>query len=113
MGTSFSEAEPVETRDMKVANEIVESLWIHQHGRPFAIGFGPEFNKKDFLDMLRRDEIIAEPRPARRHNKMGRVERKHRTIKLIISRLAYPYPEASNVWVVKFAVFLSNIMYGN
>ena len=63
--------------------------------------------------MLKRNGITAEPRPARRHNKMGRIERKHRTIKLILSRLAYAYPNVSDVWIVKFAVFLSNVLYGN
>ena len=113
LGTSLSEAVPAQNRDMKAAAEIVESLWLHQHGRPVAIGFDPEFNKTEFLEMLKRNGIIAEPRPARRHNKMGRIERKHRTIKLILSRLAYANPLASDIWLVKFATFLSNIMYGN
>lgn len=113
LGTKLSEAEPIESRDMNGAARKLESLWIHHHGRPVAIGFDPEFNKAPFLAMLNRNGIIPEPRPARRHNKLGRVERKHRTIKQILSRLAMQYPEESDLWLVKFAVFLSNIFSGN
>ena len=113
MGTSLSEAQPVASREMSTSAAAVESLWIHQHGRPVALGFDPEFNKAEFLAMLKRNGIIARPRPARRHNKLGRVERKHRVIKLILSRLAHAYPQASSVWLVRFATFLSNVLYGN
>ena len=44
---------------------------------------------------------------------MGRVERKHATIKLILSRLSLSYPQNRDGWLVKFAVFLSNVLFGN
>ena len=113
MGTSLSEAQPVDSREMSQASQAVESSWVHQHGRPVSMGFDPEFYKAEFLAMLKRNGILPKPRPARRHNKMGRVERKHRTIKLILSKLVHAYTHASDVWIVKFAIFLANFMYGN
>ena len=113
MGTMLSEAQPVENRDMKEATRLVETLWIHHHGRPVATGFDSEFNNAEFLSMLRRNGVTPQPRPARRHNKLGRIERKHRTIKLILARLALQYPEESDTWLVKFGVFLSNVFSGN
>ena len=112
MGTALSEAQPVESREMKATSSIVETIWVHQHGSPTALGFDPEFNNVHFLRMLSRNGITAQPRPARRHNKMGRTERKHRSIKLILSRLALAYPEENDTWLVKFAVFLSNVFAG-
>ena len=71
--------------------------------------FDPEFNNSHFLAMLRGHGVTAEPRPARRHNKLGRDKRKHRIIKLILSRLVLTYLEETDVWLVNFAAFLSNI----
>ena len=112
MGTALSEAQPVESREMRATSSIVETIWVHQHGSPTALGFDPEFNNVHFLKMLSRNGITAQPRPARRHNKIGRTERKHRSIKLILSRLALAYPEENDTWLVKFAVFLSNVFAG-
>ena len=106
MGTSFSEAEPVPSREMEQAARIFESLWIHQHGRPVHAAYDPEFNSASFVEMLSKHGIVQQPRPARRHNKMGRVERKHHTIKLILSRIALTNPGATDRWIVKFGIFL-------
>ena len=113
MGTGYSEAEPCLTRDMTLAAERFEAIWIYNHGRPVNCAFDPEFNKSPFLEMLSKHGVIPKPRPARRHNKMGRVERKHRTIKLILSRLVLDHPTASNWWLIKFGVFLSNVLGGD
>ena len=113
MGTALSEAEPVSDRAMANAASLFETLWIHQHGRPASLAYDPEFNSKTFLAMLRKHGIAEQPRPARRHNKMGRVERKHQTIKLILSRLSLSYPQSSDRWLVKFAIFLCNVLVGN
>ena len=112
LGTALSEVQPVESREMRATSSIVETIWVHQHVSPTALGFDPEFNNVHFLKMLSRNGITAQPRPARRHNKMGRTERKHRSIKLILSRLALAYPEENDTWLVKFAVFLSNVFAG-
>ena len=113
MGTSFSEAEPISTREMSRSASAFETLWLHQHGRPVNVGYDPEFNSSIFLAMLRKHGITPNPRPARRRNKLGRVERKHQTIKLILSRIALANPGASDRWIVKFGIFLSNIFFGN
>ena len=113
MGTSFSEAEPVSSRDTREAANTFESLWIHQHGRPGHVACDPEFNSSSFLEMLSRYGIGQQPRPARRHNKMGRVERKHQTIKLILSRIALAIPNATDRWIIKFGLFISKILAGN
>ena len=97
MGTMLSEAKPVDSRDMKEATRLVESLRIHNHGRPVATGFDPEFNNVEFLSMLRRNGVTPQPRPARRHNKLGRIERKHRTIKRS-NTAASPLSQAQQAW---------------
>ena len=111
--TSLSEAKPVESRKMSPITAAVESLWTHQCDRPLAIGFDPEFNKAEFLAMLKWNGILANPRPARRHKKMDPAERKHRVIKLLLSILAHVLPQASSILLVKFTTFLSDVLYGD
>ena len=113
MGTSLSEAQPVFNREMKQTASIFETLWICEHGRPVHLAYDPEFGKAEFLQMLHLHGITPKPRPARRHNKLGRVERKHATIKLFLDRLLLENPAASNHWLVKQAIFLSNVLVGN
>ena len=45
--------------------------------------------------------------------KMVRVESKQKTIKRILSRLLLEYPEAGDLLLINFSVYLANFMAGN
>ena len=94
----LSESHPFENKEMRSATRIAESKWIYQHGSPVAIGFDLEFSDAEFLSMLKRNGITPSPRPTRRHNMLGKVGKKHRTIKSILTRLALPNPEETDLW---------------
>lgn len=75
--TAYSETSLVESRDMSVAGTFFETMRVNHHEAPRAVSGDMEFTNKKFLDCLRYFHVKIEPRPARRHNKMGVVERKH------------------------------------
>ena len=76
---------------------LTESVLIHHHGQPVAIGLDSEFNNKELLSMLTRNGITPAPRPSPRHNKLGPVERKHRAIWVVLAKLAVHYPEEAHI----------------
>jgi len=67
---------------------LFESIWIARHGAPVTVGGDPEWGKQPFKNVLDTHSIRWEPRPARRHNKTGSVERKIGILKPILLKLA-------------------------
>ena len=87
VASGFSATDILPSRDMDVAAKIIECKWIHQYGPPQRFSADPEFDNVSVKDVLRRHFIDFEPRPARRHNKVGHVERKNDVIRLLVSRV--------------------------
>lgn len=58
-------------------------------------------------------EILFKPRPARRHNKIGIVERKNRTLKTILERFQADKSSADDTTLLARSTFLSNCFAGS
>ena len=119
--TGLSSAEIVSSRDKKLAASSIERCWFNVHGPPLSLAADPEFDSIAFRDFLHRYSCKFEGRPARRHNKMGIVERRNATVRLFVERLLHDVstalqapalmPNAQDI--LARAVFLSNLMYGS
>ena len=72
-----------------------------------------EYNRKKLLCFLDTHDITFKPRPARRHNKVGIVERKNGTLKEIIRRLDTDISTADAYLIAKRATFLSKMFSGS
>lgn len=115
-GTAYSEAVIVANRNMDIIIESFEKEWINRHGTPEFVCGDDEFDgtkKRKLGDFLKSRGINLRPRPVRRHNKMGIVERKHATVKRILERLQSDESEATDGVVLSRAVFFSNCFCGN
>lgn len=85
-----------------------EALDMH----PWGTEFTPGDNAKDkiaFHKFSRQNSMEFNPRPPRRNSKLPHVERKKKTIKIIIKPIYRDDQEANTRVVVARAVFLSNI----
>ena len=112
-GTGYSEVEVVDRRDMSAAAVAFDRMWISRHGAPRSVGGDPEFDKARFKVLLAQHSIKWKPRPARRHNKVGTVERKNGVIKNIMQRLSIAMPELSVETLAARSCFLSNVFAGS
>lgn len=112
-GTGYTEASIVLAKDMDTIVEKLEVLWICMHGAPRSLSADDEYHRKKLTDFLRSHDIQFKPRPARRHNKVGIVERKNGTLKEIIQRLDKDISTMSSDAIVARATFLSNMFSGS
>lgn len=111
-GTSFSEGCLTTTKDIKIIATILESHWVLRHGAPVAVSADDEYNRKRLRAFLDAHSITFKPRPTRRHNKTGIIERKIQTVKAIIRRMDKEITSASAEEIVARAVFMSNVFSG-
>jgi hypothetical protein len=86
--TGWSMAIVCASRDLDDAVKIVEERWFTVHGPPRRLSGDQEFNKAPFKVMCDRHHVEFLPRPARRHNKSGVVERGNQVIKLFARRFS-------------------------
>ena len=117
------------SRDIGVAARTIEQIWINTHGPPAKISGDPEFVNNKFAKLMERFSITIEPRAARRHQKIGIVERKNAVVRTLIQRLLKDVEfmqharravnvdgddqERLNNHIVSRATYLSNILYGS
>ena len=112
-GTNFTEIVRCESREAQTMINAIETVWIYRHGAPAAISADDEYNRTAVCQFLRAHNIEFKPRPTRRHNKTGIVERKNATIKAIINKLDDEPSNATSETILKRAAFLSNLFSGN
>lgn len=120
VSTAFSAAQLMDSREMDNAVRSFESQWINIHGAPTHVSADVEFLNK-FAKQLHYFGIKFKPTPARRHNKLGVVERKNSVVRLLIQRLVKDGSYASASRAVSItpdellsrATYLSNILYGS
>ena len=112
-GTGFSETTISNSRTARSMQEAIETLWICQHGAPRAVSADDEFNCVALQQFLRAHNIEFKPRPTRRHNKTGIVERKNATIKAILGKLDDELSDATANTLLKRATFFSNMFSGS
>lgn len=80
-GTGYSAAQIVQNKNMNLIVEKLDCMWMCMHGAPHSVSADDEYNRKQLTNFLRSHDIQFKPRPARRHNKIGIVERKKRDVK--------------------------------
>ena len=112
-GTAWSEMHIVANQNMETMKSSVERYWICTHGAPHALSGDDAYDKPNFHEFLKQHSITYRPRPARRHNKLGSVERKNQTVKSIIRKLDNEITTADAKKIVARAVFLSNMFSGS
>jgi hypothetical protein len=112
--TAYSETSLVISRDLLIAAEAFENRWILHHGAPISLSPDPEFNRKNFQNMLTLYGITYHARPARRHNKTGIVERKNGILRLILYHLNLEHKNRiDTATLLARATFVSNTLVGN
>jgi len=112
-GTGYSEIEAVPTRDLDDAATSFDRTWISRHGAPATVSGDPEFNHFAFKNLLKSHDVKFEARPARRHNKVGTVERKNAVLRLILQRLLLQCPDTTVSSLIARANFLGNLFSGS
>ena len=112
-GTVWTEMCIVEKQNIDTMKSSVKRYWICVHGAPGALFADDAYDKPNFHTFLKQHNIVYKPRPARRHNKLGCVERKNRTVKAIIRKLDNEITDADAETIVARAVFLSNLFSGS
>ena len=129
VSSGFSATALVPSRDIDVAARTIEKIWISIHGAPAKLSGDPEFVNNKFLKLMDRFSISVEPRPARRHQKIGVVERKHSIVRTLTQRIfkdveflneallgidsADQDPAELHAHVLSRATYMSNILYGS
>ena len=85
--TGYSHTSLMLNHSKKDALSMIRTIWIDIHGPPESMSGDPEFNKSKVHALCAEHNVKYEPRPARRHNKIGTVESVHSSIRLLVHRL--------------------------
>lgn len=112
-GTGWSVMKIVDRQNIETMKRSIECDWFCMHGAPDTLSADDAYDKPEFHQFLKQHGINYKPRPARRHNKLGAVERKNKTIKAIIHRLDCEVTNANAETIIARAVFLSNLFSGS
>lgn len=112
-GTGYSEVKLVNTRRADEMITVLDEIWFYTHGVPVLLSGDDEFNRKPVRDALEERTIGFKPRPTRRHNKCGIIERKNGTIKRVLDRIVKADSASSAATLVKKACFISNCLHGS
>lgn len=108
IGTEYSGTQIVDNRKESSLISVIEELWAYRDGNPVAWSADDEFNCRPFRYTLKEKEIAFKPRPTRRNNKVGVVERNNGTIKRIAECLTMADQESSPIKMLSRDTFLSN-----
>jgi hypothetical protein len=120
--TSFSLVRLCQNGDLELLASTFEREWVHGHGPPAEVSGDQEFAQGYFQDMLRRHKIAFREQGARRHNKMGVVERGNGVLKDFVKRLVLDIQSqvagsATIVFtvpqIVSQATYFKNMLVGN
>lgn len=112
-GTGYSELALAPDRSMATIIRIIETVWVCKHGAPVAVSADDEYNRSPSRNYFAAHDIQFKPRPARRHNKLGIVERKNKTVKAILAKLNDENTAATPETLISRTAFLSNMFSGN
>lgn len=112
-GTAWTEMRIVEIQNMNTMKRSVERYWICIHGAPVALSGDNAYDKPISHTFLKQHSILYKPRPSRRHNKLGCLQRKNRTVKAIIRKLDNGITDADAKMTLASPLFLSNLFSGS
>lgn len=111
-GTGYTEARVAAKRSVDTIISAFERVWICHHGAPKRVSADDEYDRNRLTNFLTVNGIQYRPRPTRRHNKTGLVERKNGVLKDILRRLILENTSASITDVVTRANFFTNVLRG-
>lgn len=112
-GTGYTELALSTDRNMASIIAILEQRWFCKHGQPRSLSSDDEYNRKPLREFLNTRKVSFKPRPARRHNKLGIVERKNSTVKMILAKLSDEPNEDTTATLIERAAFLLNMFSGS
>ena len=115
LSISYSKLGLLRHRSIPHILSVFERIWIHANGKSMNVVMGSEFHKEVVSTWFSKRDIKLSPIPARRHNKVGVVERKNRVVKDVLERLDSDpnYDGYSFESRLSLTEFISNVMYGN
>lgn len=121
VSTGFSATVTLDSRSIKTATRPFEVAWCNVQDPPDRVSSDPEFGNQVFADSLKYLGIKISPATARRHNKIGVVERKEyfirKTVQELLTDAEYfatqRKSQACQEEVLSRAAFLSNVLLGN
>ena len=122
--TGFSATALPGCRDINVAARAMESVWFSTHGAPTKLSGDPEFLNNKFKKAMDRFGIMIEQRAARRHQKIGTVERKNSILRRLVQCITKDVEflnamgstqsvDDNKQAILSRATFLSNVLYGS
>ena len=85
--TAFSATILTGYRDVDVVARQIETHWINIHGAPKKISGDPEFLNRKLEKLMEKFAIKIEQRSARRHQKIGTVERKNAVVRPLVQHI--------------------------
>lgn len=117
--TAISVTSMLRSRELPYATKAFEVHWVNNHGAPKVVCAHIEFMNQCFMSALRCFGIRFEPRPARRHKKLGTVEGKNSVVCLIVQRILKDAEHAQKAHgsfagkaeILSEAKYLSKILY--
>lgn len=113
VGTGYSEGVITANRDLISIFTFLEHVWILHHGSPASLSADDEYNMEEIRTFLLIHNVVFKPRPARRHNKTGIVERKIQTIKDIVRKINREISNYTHYDVLARSIFMSNFFSGS
>lgn len=91
-GTGYSEAAIVSRKSGEIMTNAMGISWNIIHTAPLRFAADRKLNKEPMKRFLMTHKIKLAERSVRGHNKMGIIERKNRTVKLILDRFQHDNP---------------------
>lgn len=98
---------------MSIIFRAVETVWVCSHGAPSAFSADDEYNRAPIRTYPSEHDMFFKPSPWCGHNKILIVERKNRTVKIILAKHNDESTIANPEQIVASAAFLSNMFSGN
>lgn len=119
--TSMSATALMPSRNIDEAAKMITTRWFDIYGAPTVLSADPEFRKNSITSLCTDHNVTYEPRPARRHNKIGIVESNNKPVRLMVQRLLKSEAHRrssrglfrSDYEILSKATFLKNIMFGS
>lgn len=111
--SSYSEVTIAPNRSQEFISNTLENVWIYRYGAPLKLSGDQEFDRSGVHTICNRHNISYCPRPTRRHNKTGIIERKNGVIKTILEKISSERCSFKNESIIARACFISNLFSGS
>lgn len=104
-GSRYSEVSFVSNRSCEIMENEIKRCWMLEHGSSKTLSVDSEFTKVPRKPFLTVHNIKLAERPVRCYNETGILERRFRTIKLMLERLQHYSSSASDSVLLARSMF--------